>query len=399
MITRTRRPRLQIGIAFFGFIMVGVGGGSWGVILPSLITYYGVDKATVGIIFFASAIGYMLSASASGFMLTRLGMRLFLLTGVSCSLVGTALLVMHPPFFFIIMTRVLQGLGTGMMETGLNNYVAEQPDNTKLLNYLHAFFGVGSLIGPVVASAMLALNLPWYSVYTVWLALTLLLLPGFALAYRTAGTRKETHASSERSPAGLPRTTVFRMGAVWLAVLFLLLYCGVEAGLGNWIYTYLLEVRQQQELLAGWIVSGYWLGLTLGRFLFGHLADWLRLDKRGQVYGGVGGVIVGLAIIWLIPNGLVAAGGFCLIGFFLGPIYPTTIAMLPDLLPSRMLSHAMGLIIGLSIIGVALFPWIAGALAQNAGTWTLLPYMLLLSAAMLVTWLSVRRSREVEEAN
>ncbi|MBO0794703.1 MAG: hypothetical protein J2P36_27640, partial [Ktedonobacteraceae bacterium] len=144
---------------------------------------------------------------------------------------------------------------------------------------------------------------------------------------------------------------------------------------------------------------GYWLGLTLGRFVLNHVASWLRLGKRGLVYLCCVGALAGLGLVWLIPNGLVAAVGFCLIGLCLGPIYPTTIALLPELVPSRVLSSAMGLIIGVSIIGVALFPWLAGVLAQGLGTWTLLPNMLGLSVIMLGIWWGVCRSRWVGEGS
>lgn len=38
------------------------------------------------------------------------------------------------------------------------------------------------------------------------------------------------------------------------------------------------------------------------------------------------------------------------------------------------------------MIGGALFPWLAGALTEGIGTWTLPPYALALAVLQLVVW-------------
>ena len=49
--------------------------------------------------------------------------------------------------------------------------------------------------------------------------------------------------------------------------MFLCLYVGIEVTVGNWGFSLLTQQRGAGTLLAGLVVSGYWLGLTLGRFL------------------------------------------------------------------------------------------------------------------------------------
>jgi fucose permease len=173
---------------------------------------------------------------------------------------------------------------------------------------------------------------------------------------------------------------------IWLAALFLLVYVGVEVSLGNWSYSFLLQGRNEGTLLAGWIVSGYWLGLTLGRFLLQNLAERLGVGTTGLMYACVIGAGIGLLLIWFIPAGIMAALGFCFIGFSLGPIYPLTVAITPKLVPAHLGPSAIGLLVSVSIIGLAIFPWAAGVLAQVLGIWTLLPYTLGLAIIMLAVW-------------
>jgi fucose permease len=384
--------RPQLSTAFFGFVLIGVASGAWGVLLPSLSAYYNVDKSVVGLLFFASAVGYFLSALGTGFLTAKLGQRWYLVTGTATFMLCCALLALKPPFALVLFIRLFQGMATGILEAGLNLFVAALPNNTALLNYLHAFYGVGALVGPLIASTILAFSWGWNTAILIWTFLALPLLIGLLALFRHQSSGAAHEGQTGEGENGL--LAALKIPVVWLATLFLLFYVGVEVSLGSWGYTFLLENRHESDLLAGGIVSGYWLGLTLGRFILNHIAGRLRLGLSGLMYTCMGGIVLGILMIWLIPGVVASAVAFCLTGLSLGPIYPSTVALVPDIVPSRMVSSAIGFLVGLSILGVALFPWIAGTLAQYTGIWSLLPYSVGLTVIMLALWWTIRRGSQ-----
>ncbi len=388
MITHTA-SRPQLGTAFFGFVLIGVASGAWGVLLPSLSAYYNVDKSVVGLLFFASAVGYFLSALSTGFLTAKLGQRWYLVTGTATFMLCCVLLALKPSFALVLFIRLFQGMATGILEAGLNLFVAALPNNTALLNYLHAFYGVGALVGPLIASTILALSWGWNTAILIWTFLALPLLIGLLALFRHQSSGAAHEGQTGEGENGL--LAALKIPVVWFATLFLLFYVGVEVSLGSWGYTFLLENRHESDLLAGGIVSGYWLGLTLGRFILNNIAGRLRLGLSRLMYTCMGGIVLGILMIWLIPGVVASAVAFCLTGLSLGPIYPSTVALVPDIVPSRMVSSAIGFLVGLSILGVALFPWIAGALAQYTGIWSLLPYSVGLTVIMLALWWTIRR--------
>ena len=391
MITHTA-SRPQLGTAFFGFVLIGVASGAWGVLLPSLSAYYNVDKSVVGLLFFASAVGYFLSALSTGFLTAKLGQRWYLVTGTATFMLCCVLLALKLPFALVLFIRLFQGMATGILEAGLNLFVAALPNNTALLNYLHAFYGVGALVGPLIASTVLAFSWGWNTAILIWTFLALPLLIGLLALFRHQSSGAAHEGQTGEGENGL--LAALKIPVVWFATLFLLFYVGVEVSLGSWGYTFLLENRHESDLLAGGIVSGYWLGLTLGRFILNHIAGRLRLGLSGLMYTCMGGIVLGILMIWLIPGVVASAVAFCLTGLSLGPIYPSTVALVPDIVPSRMVSSAIGFLVGLSILGVALFPWIAGALAQYTGIWSLLPYSVGLTVIMLALWWTIRRGSQ-----
>ena len=64
-----------IGLAFFGFVLIGLNSGANGVLLPSLSAFYHVGDAVIGLLFLVSSLGYFLSALGSGLLTERLGLR------------------------------------------------------------------------------------------------------------------------------------------------------------------------------------------------------------------------------------------------------------------------------------------------------------------------------------
>ena len=174
----------------------------------------------------------------------------------------------------------------------------------------------------------------------------------------------------------------------------MLFYVGTEVSLGSWSYTFLLEERHGSTLLSGWSVSGYWLGLTLGRLILGKVGQ--RVGNKRLIQGCLLGAVTGVLFIWLVPGQGAAAFGLALTGFSLGPIFPTTIALMSDRVSPRVLPSAIGFLASLGSMGAAIFPWLAGNLAQYTGMWSLLPYVIVLTAMMLILWVSLQKRPQPE---
>ena len=369
-------------LAYAAFVLIGISAGAGGVLLLPQIADYGVDKATIGITFFASSGGFLLAAWTAGALVHRLGIRLALVTGGATFALAALCLAAHPPFALMIAVQVVVGYGTGVLESVLNVYLTGLPSATTLLNRLHAFFGVGALVGPLLAAGLLRVW-PWTAVWLVMALVALLLTVGFLVAY-------PVHVRPEPADADPARRSLFgsvvRMPAVLLASLFLSVYVGLELGVGNWAYSFLVEQHGETGLVAGYSVSGYWLGLTLGRFLISPVATRLRMTTADMTSACLVGVTATAALIWLAPVAAVATVGFVTLGFFLGPLVPTAMAIVPDLTESRYVPTAIGLMNGMSVFGGSALPWLAGATAQGVGAWTLMPFALTLALVQFAVW-------------
>ena len=374
-----------VALSYVAFVLVGLSAGVGGVLLPAQIDDYGLDKATIGTQFFAFSAGFMLAGSTAGPLIHRFGIRTSLVIGGGTFMLAALFTAVRPPFLAFLAAQVVVGYGTGVLESVLNAYLTDLPGATTLLNRLHAFFGVGALLGPLLATGILTF-LPWTAVWLVLAVVCLPLLIGFRLTLPARETPPPAPAGEHADAGGGLLATASRQPAVLLGSVFLAVYVGLELSVGNWGFTFLVDDRGQSGLLAGYTISGYWLGLALGRFLISPVATRFGMTATGMTFLCLAGITISTTMAWLAPGAVMASVSFVLLGFWLGPVFPTTMAVAPRLTVARLVPTAIGLINGVSVVGGAVFPWLAGAIAQGIGAWTLPPFALALALLQLVVW-------------
>ncbi|MCW2930862.1 MAG: transporter [Actinomycetia bacterium] len=401
------RVRAPVLVSYAAFVFIGVYAGTGGVLLLSQMNGYGVDRATIGITFFTGSAGYVFAGLSNGALMQRFGIRMALAVGGGAFMLAGLYMATRPPFAAFVAVQLVIGYGTGVLESVLNTYIASLPGATALLNRLHAFFGVGALVGPVLAAWIVSFA-PWT---LVWLVLTVACVPltaGFLIAHpgpaptwpaiaaepgtpaaepgtqpADTGTRP---AEEPGSPAGRLLAAALRDPGVLCGTAMLAVYVGLEIGVGNWGFSYLVQGRGLTGTLAGYAVSGYWLGLTAGRFLINPVAARAGLTTVRMMYVCLAGIIAAATLAWLAPTAGTSSAALVLLGFFLGPVFPTMMAITPRLTTPRLVPTAIGILNAGGLAGGAALPWLAGVIAQGTGIWTLLPFSIALGVLQLAVW-------------
>ena len=171
MVSRQVRPPVLVSYA--AFVLAGISAGVSGVLLPSQMAGYGVDRATIGITFFTSSAGFVLGGISTGALTGRAGVRIALTAGGGAYVLAGLYLATRPPFAAFVLAQLVTGYGTGVLESALNVYLAALPGAATLLNRLHAFFGAGALLGPALAAWIVG----FASWTVVWLVLAAAYVP------------------------------------------------------------------------------------------------------------------------------------------------------------------------------------------------------------------------------
>lgn len=378
---------IGVAIAFYAFIAIGIAEGGLGVLLPSILDAFNLNSGTVTLLFLSQVTGYIIAALVSSLLTSRVGLAQTLLLA-SVTLTSALLIYAFTPLWSIMVaTGTLLGVGIGLIDAGINTYFANDKRNAKLLGLLHAFYGIGALLGPTIATTLLSIGLRWRLIYLVIATVVGLTIVGmtWAVVYDYKPLTMKVAISETDAVSSLHLT--LKTPIVLMSGLLLLIYVGVEASVGNWAYSVQVIDRNTPQVLAGYSVSAYWLGLTVGRMgmqqMIARVGAIRTLDYSFTL------MILGFAIWSLLPNQL---WSLTLIGLGLGTIFPTVILLTPKRVPAALVPAAIGFLTSSASLGAATIPTAVGWIASrmNLG---IIPVLMLPLAVLMIflhRWLAQR---------
>ena len=313
------------------------------------------------------------------------------LTAISVATTALALLgfSLAKNYAFLLLMAVPLGLGAGAVDAGLNNYVALHCE-AKHMSWLHCFWGVGTIIGPMILSAVLRVGGSWATGYR---AVGLIQCAVSALLFATLGMWKRGNIQQEEYGAkALSVWEVLSLPGAKAGMVTFLCYCAVEATLGLWGATYISQVRGVDEATAASFGAMFYIGITVGRAISGFMA--MKLLPKQMVRVGQALLALG-CIFMMIPAGSTLSGiGLVVCGLGCAPIYPNIIQDTPVNYGTENSQAAIGVQMAFAYVGSTFLPSIFGALA-GVGGYGLLPYFTI-SICVLMTVLFGIQKKIVE---
>ncbi|WP_026966954.1 MFS transporter [Algoriphagus terrigena] len=362
---------LLLLVIYLAFISLGLPDSLLGAGWPAMFEDLAVPLDYAGILSMIVAAGTVVSSLFSGKVIDRFGVAAV----TTVSVLMTALALMgysySHHFGFLCLLAVPLGLGAGSVDSALNNYVALHYQ-ARHMNWLHSFWGVGAAIGPMIMAGHLAKGESWSQGYhtVAWIQLALVLILLASLPLWIKGKTVTTDPASEKSPSIFSLIGTLPGLKQALAVFFC--YCTIEATFGLWGASYLVFERGLEADQAARLVSLYFLGITLGRFLSGFLTS--HFSNRQLVYLGQG--VIGLGILTLfLPFSDTILPGFLLIGLGCAPIFPSLLHETPVNFGEQHSQSIMGMQMASAYVGITLMPFLFGKISNFTGHGFLLAFL------------------------
>ena len=355
------QPLVLFVLALVAFVSLGLPDAVLGVAWPSVRHTFGLSLDRLGLLLFVTTAGYLTSSFFSGWIVRRAGVG-GLLVGSSVLVVVSAVGYALAPWWGIVLLASLPaGLGAGAIDAGINGYAAARFPPGRVA-WLHASWGVGATLGPLLMTGVLALGLSWRWGY--WVLAVVLAALGLAFhltrAQWAAGDRGgESTAGGPSIGESLPVPLVRANAALFFVC------TGVEGIAGQWAYSLFTEGRGFSPEWAGVSVGAYWGGLTLGRLVSGALAH--RIAPAVLLRGAVA-LVPGIALLIASTRSpLLGFVSLALLGFAGGPVFPLLIAGTPRRVGEVHSRNAVGFQVAAAGLGSAALPAAAGVLARAYG--------------------------------
>ena len=378
-------PRGLLLVTFLGFISLSLPDGMLGVAWPAMRLSYREPISDLGYLVLSATAAYLASSVLNGALLRRLTLSRAL--GVSSLLVaaGLTLLATGQAWAVALAGAAAVGLGGGTIDAGINNFAAAR-FSVRLISWLHASFGLGSILSPLLIVGVMSARLSWRWGYTIAIGLEVLLATFFLSfpAARMQLQREDTSGDGKRPVLARDARIVLNRCVAFF------LYSGLEVTAGLWAYSALTTSLGVSHWLAGVWVSLYWAALTVGRFLIGGL---MRHQGPYLVIGVSIGIAVLATALTCVPHLVPAVlAGLLLLGFSLAPVYPLLILTTRDAVRPELAEYVVGYQVAAAGLGIAILPLCLGTLAASVGLGIFGPSLLVIAVLLALAYLPIYRN-------
>ncbi|KAK7208529.1 major facilitator superfamily domain-containing protein [Myxozyma melibiosi] len=381
----------RVLITFFAFVLMGMNDAATGAVLLQMEAWYDKSYTTISFCLLGPAIGYMSAAFLNASFHQHLGRQKVGVLSILLFSIGYSFICWAPPFPILVLAYVCVGLGSGTMDAAFNVYIVTLRNENELMGILHACYGVGAIISPLVATYMVAAGYQWSHYYYVLLGYAVVAATAVYIAFE--GENAEKYARENPPQIGADGKSESSLSEALknkytlIISLFLFCYMGAEVGVGSWTVAFMVRYKGGEESKMGAVASGFWAGLTAGRVVLGFITGRIGENTMVTIYLIL--AIVFQFVYWLSPTIVGSAIGAAFVGVCYGPLFPTAVLALSRILPSRLHIASVGFASSFGGAGSAVFPFITGAIAESKGTWVLQPIVIALIITMLVLWLYI----------
>tara|TARA_B100002052_G_C15865909_1_gene592316 strand:+ start:22 stop:1320 length:1299 start_codon:yes stop_codon:yes gene_type:complete len=387
------------GLNYFVFGLFFIFGGITSlndVIIPKLKELFTLNYTQAMLVQFCFFAAYLVIGIPGAKLVKKLGYMRGAVAGLLTMMVGCLMFIpasQNATYWVFLLALFVLASGVVIVQVVANPLISllgPQSTAHSRLTFAQAFNSLGTWVFPLIGSVVILGSLAnitadqlsgaeltayrqaeseaiWQGYLGVAALIALVALAVWLFRNRLQGEKHE--ASSGFAGLDLFKRSRFGFGA-----LCIFLYVGAEVSIGSIIINYLAEDRVlgQPESVIGWMISLYWGGAMVGRFIGSYF---LRLFSPGKIlaFNATGSIL--LILISANSSGTLAAYSLLAVGLMNSIMFPTIFSLACEKLGSRA-ADGSG-IINVAIFGGAVVPLLFGVLADTTGS---LPLALTLPA-------------------
>lgn len=145
----------------------GLNDAAPGALIPYIETWYGIGYAVVSLIWVSNAIGFILAAFCAEFVDGKFGRAKSLMLSELFIILGYVVLASPVPFPAVVAAYLFLGFGQAV-NIALNNvFCSNLANSTVVLGAAHGSYGLGGIVGPILATALVSNGINWHRFYPI----------------------------------------------------------------------------------------------------------------------------------------------------------------------------------------------------------------------------------------
>src|ERR1700733_5295476 len=157
-------PAFRLSCA--AYFSVALPSSTLGLLWPSIRVSFDQPVAALGFLLALGIAATVVASAVTGRLLSRLSACSVLVIGTALTAAALAGEALTPSVWLFACGMVVFGLGFGAVDAAVNVHAAHH-FTARMINWMHASYGAGATVGPLLATLMLGNALTWPWVYGI----------------------------------------------------------------------------------------------------------------------------------------------------------------------------------------------------------------------------------------
>jgi fucose permease len=353
-----KRRRLFVpavaGLSFF----LGFENGGFQLALLQVAVEFSLGQTMMGVLVAAQFSAITAAPLLFGHIADKIGKRKILLFFMPVFAVGCIFTALSGSVVLFIAGIFLTGIGYSVCECIGSSALSDSfpGKESRYLNLMQSSFSLGAVVSPVLLGWLLSTG------FFSWRIIFYFAAAGYAALYPlmllSRCGKVEVPAGTEKKPV-----LVVLLQSPLLIILFCAIatYVAAETSVAYFADSFFV-MEYGNTVLGAYAVSGFWLAMTLSRFVFA----WLGMKSRTMTFFGFALTALLFVLLLILRHEVPLFVIFISLGAAMGPVWPMIVGIGTSSYPGISGMAASILMVG-SGMGGALAPVLIGAVAEASG--------------------------------
>ena len=375
-------------VIYLIFISLGLPDSFIGSCWPTISEYFKISRDFQGI--FSLIVSFF--TIASSFLTIKLTKYLknygVIAISIGLTISGLIIIGFSDNYYLLLLAAIPLGFGGGAIDSILNSYVSLHYKAIHL-NFLHAFWGIGAFISPLIIGSFIVDPRGFKDaafvlsiIQTTILIITLSTLVLWVKVDKIYNIDSRNTTNSENNKENIGFFNTFKLRGVIFACITFFSYIAIESLAYSWFTSLFVFWMNIYNDIASKYLSLFYIAISLGRVISGLLS--IKIKDKNLIRIGEGILLIGIILLTFKFNFVFMPIALFIIGLGCGPIYPSIVHSTVDKFTSKYSSAVMSIQIGFAYMANISVAPLFGILG-NATTFLILPYIMLIFFVILVS--------------
>lgn len=375
-------------VIYLIFISLGLPDSFIGSCWPTISEYFKISRDFQGI--FSLIVSFF--TITSSFLTIKLTKYLknygVIAISIGLTISGLIIIRFSDNYYLLLLAAIPLGFGGGAIDSILNSYVSLHYKAIHL-NFLHAFWGIGAFISPLIIGSFIVDPRGFKDaafvlsiIQTTILIITLSTLVLWVKVDKIYNIDSRNTTNSENNKENIGFFNTFKLRGVIFACITFFSYIAIESLAYSWFTSLCVFGMNIDNDIASKYLSLFYIAISLGRVISGLLS--IKIKDKNLIRIGEGILLIGIILLTFKFNFVFMPIALFIIGLGCGPIYPSIVHSTVDKFTSKYASAVMSIQIGFAYMANISVAPLFGILG-NATTFLILPYIMLIFFVILVS--------------